>query len=98
MGTNHLALLGELRLENLSDGLSGADADGDARQHRHDEQSDDEHTEEGRCWRHGRAVPPAPALLGVLIVTLLVVAVLTSIPVRIGARKSVAEILQSELA
>jgi putative ABC transport system permease protein len=48
--------------------------------------------------RHGSTVPSAPALLGVLIVTLLVVAMLTSIPARIGARKSVAEILQSELA
>jgi ABC-type lipoprotein release transport system permease subunit len=48
--------------------------------------------------RHGSTVPSAPALLGVLIVTLLVVAILTSIPARIGARKSVAEILQSELA
>jgi putative ABC transport system permease protein len=48
--------------------------------------------------RHGSTVPSAPALLGVLIVTLLVVALLTSIPARIGARKSVAGILQSELA
>jgi putative ABC transport system permease protein len=48
--------------------------------------------------RHGSTVPSAPALLGVLIVTLLVVAALTTIPARIGARKSVAEILQSELA
>jgi ABC-type lipoprotein release transport system permease subunit len=48
--------------------------------------------------RHGSTVPSAPALLGVLVVTLLVVAVLTSIPARIGARTSVAEILQSELA
>jgi putative ABC transport system permease protein len=48
--------------------------------------------------RHGSTVPSAAALLGVLIVTLLVVAMLTSIPARIGARRSVAEILQSELA
>jgi hypothetical protein len=34
----------------------------------------------------------------VLIVTLVVVAALTTIPARIGARKSVAEILQAELA
>jgi putative ABC transport system permease protein len=48
--------------------------------------------------RHGSTVPSAPALLGVLVVTLLAVALLTSIPARIGARISVAEILQSELA
>ncbi|MGA2304315.1 MAG: FtsX-like permease family protein [Acidimicrobiales bacterium] len=47
---------------------------------------------------HSSTVPSGPALLGVLIVTLLVVAMLTSIPARIGARTSVAEILQSELA
>ena len=51
-----------------------------------------------RSGRHGSTVPSAPALLGVLIVTLLVVALLTSIPARIGARKPVAGILQSELA
>jgi putative ABC transport system permease protein len=48
--------------------------------------------------RHGSTVPSAPALLGVLVVTLLVVALLTSIPARIGARTPVAGILQSELA
>jgi putative ABC transport system permease protein len=48
--------------------------------------------------RHSSKIPSVPALLGVLIVTLLVVAMLTSIPARIGARKSVAEILQAELA
>ena len=48
--------------------------------------------------RHGSTLPSAPALLGVLAVTLLVVATLTSVPARIGARTSVAEILQSELA
>jgi putative ABC transport system permease protein len=48
--------------------------------------------------RHGSTLPSAPALLGVLVVTLLVVAMLTSVPARIGARTSVAEILQSELA
>jgi len=48
--------------------------------------------------RHSSTLPSAPALLGVLVVTLLVVAVLTSVPARIGARTSVAEILQSELA
>jgi ABC-type lipoprotein release transport system permease subunit len=48
--------------------------------------------------RHGSTLPSAPAVLGVLVVTLLVVALLTSVPARIGARTSVAEILQSELA
>ncbi|MGO9583429.1 MAG: FtsX-like permease family protein [Acidimicrobiales bacterium] len=48
--------------------------------------------------RHGSTVPSALALLGVLIVTLVVVAVLTAIPARIGARRPVAEILQSETA
>ena len=48
--------------------------------------------------RHSSTVPSGPALLGVLIVTLLVVAMLTSVPARIGARTSVAETLQSELA
>ena len=48
--------------------------------------------------RHGSTLPSAPAVLGVLVVTLLVVAMLTSVPARIGARTSVAEILQSELA
>jgi putative ABC transport system permease protein len=48
--------------------------------------------------RHGSTLPSVPALLGVLVVTLLVVAMLTSVPARIGARTSVAEILQSELA
>lgn len=48
--------------------------------------------------RHGSTVPSAPALLGVLVVTLIVVSVLTAIPGRIGARRPVAEILQSETA
>jgi putative ABC transport system permease protein len=48
--------------------------------------------------RHSSTVPSAPALVGVLIVTLVVVAVLTAIPARVGARKPVAEILQSEAA
>ena len=48
--------------------------------------------------RHGSTVPSAPALGGVLIVTLLVVAMLTAVPARIGARGSVAGILQSEIA
>jgi putative ABC transport system permease protein len=48
--------------------------------------------------QHGSTLPSVPAVLGVLVVTLLVVALLTSVPARIGARTSVAEILQSELA
>jgi putative ABC transport system permease protein len=48
--------------------------------------------------RHGSTVPSAPALLGVLVVTLVVVAMLTAIPARVGARRPVAELLQSETA
>ena len=48
--------------------------------------------------RHGSTVPSAPALVGVLIVTLIVVAILTAVPARIGARRPVAEILRSEVA
>jgi putative ABC transport system permease protein len=48
--------------------------------------------------RHGSTVPSLPALLGVLVVTLVVVAMLTTIPARIGARQPVAEILRSEAA
>jgi putative ABC transport system permease protein len=44
------------------------------------------------------AVPPAWQLLAVVAGTLLVVAGLTAIPSRIGARRPVAEILQSETA
>jgi putative ABC transport system permease protein len=43
-------------------------------------------------------IPPAWALLGVILGTALVVAGLTTIPARIGARRPVAEILQSETA
>jgi hypothetical protein len=43
-------------------------------------------------------VPPAPWLLGAVLGTLLVLAGLTTIPARIGTRRSVAEILQSETA
>jgi ABC-type antimicrobial peptide transport system permease subunit len=43
-------------------------------------------------------IPPAWQLLAVVLATLLVVAGLTAIPARIGARRPVAEILQSELA
>ena len=42
--------------------------------------------------------PPVWQLLAVVPLTVLVVAVLTTIPARLGARRSVAEILQSELA
>jgi hypothetical protein len=42
--------------------------------------------------------PPLWQLLAVVAVTLLVVAVLTTIPTRIGARRPTAEILQAELA
>jgi putative ABC transport system permease protein len=48
--------------------------------------------------RHSSTVPSAPALVGVLIVTLVVVAILTAIPARMGARRPVAEILRSEAA
>ena len=43
-------------------------------------------------------VPPAWALIAVVLGTLLAVAGLTAIPARIGARRPVAEILQSETA
>jgi putative ABC transport system permease protein len=43
-------------------------------------------------------VPPAWALIAVVLGTLLAVAGLTTIPARIGARRPVAEILQSETA
>jgi putative ABC transport system permease protein len=48
--------------------------------------------------RHASTLPSAPALLGVLVAAVVVVAVLTAIPARIGARRPVAEILQSETA
>jgi len=44
--------------------------------------------------QHGRT----RSLLGIVLGTLLAVAALTAIPARIGARRPVAEILQSELA
>jgi putative ABC transport system permease protein len=46
--------------------------------------------------RHNSAVPPAPLVVAVLLVTLIVVALLTAIPARIGARTPVAEVLQAE--
>jgi putative ABC transport system permease protein len=49
---------------------------------------------------HGGAlvIPPAWQLLGFVLGVLLVLAGLTAIPARIGARRPVAEILQSETA
>jgi putative ABC transport system permease protein len=47
--------------------------------------------------RHNSTVPPVPSVLGVLLVTLAVLGVLTAIPARIGARRPVAEVLQSEM-
>jgi peptidoglycan/LPS O-acetylase OafA/YrhL len=44
------------------------------------------------------ANPPLWQLLAVVPVTILVVAALTTIPARLGARRPAAEILQSELA
>ena len=43
-------------------------------------------------------LPPALWLVGVVLGTPLVMAALTVIPARIGARRSVADILQAELA
>ena len=52
-----------------------------------------------KVLRHGQlTVPPLWWLLAVLLGTLLVVAGLTAIPARIGARRPAAEILRSELA
>ena len=42
--------------------------------------------------------PPLWQLLAVVPVTVLVVAALTTIPARLGARRPAAEILQAELA
>jgi putative ABC transport system permease protein len=41
-------------------------------------------------------IPPLPTLIGVVGVTLLSVSILTAIPSRIGARRPVAEVLQTE--
>jgi ABC-type lipoprotein release transport system permease subunit len=46
--------------------------------------------------RHGSTVPSGPALVGLLIVTLLIVAALTAVPAVIGGRRPVAEVLQAE--
>ena len=43
-------------------------------------------------------IPPVIGLVVIVAVTLLVIAVLTAIPARIGARRPVAEVLQSEAA
>jgi putative ABC transport system permease protein len=48
--------------------------------------------------RHNSTVPSAPAIAAVLALTLIVVALLTAIPARIGARQPVAEVLQAETA
>jgi hypothetical protein len=46
----------------------------------------------------GGSLPPAPWLAGTVLGTLLVMAGLTLVPARIGARQPVAEVLQSEAA
>jgi putative ABC transport system permease protein len=46
--------------------------------------------------RHNSTAPSGPAVVAVLLITLIVVAMLTAIPARIGARTPVAEILQAE--
>jgi putative ABC transport system permease protein len=50
--------------------------------------------------KHGgsTAVPPTSWLVAMVLGTVVVVAVLTAVPARIGARRSVAEILQAETA
>lgn len=48
--------------------------------------------------RHGPATPSPAELLAVLLGTILVLAGLTAIPARLGARHPVAGILQSETA
>jgi hypothetical protein len=48
--------------------------------------------------RHGSGVPSALGIVVVILLTLAAVAVLTAIPARIGARRSVAEVLQAEAA
>jgi ABC-type lipoprotein release transport system permease subunit len=42
------------------------------------------------------SVPSATWLVGVVVLTLVVIAVLTAVPIRIGARRSVADVLQAE--
>ncbi|MGH9016819.1 MAG: FtsX-like permease family protein, partial [Acidimicrobiales bacterium] len=48
--------------------------------------------------RHGSTAPSGPLLLGVILVTLVVMAVLTAVPALIGAGRPVGPILRSELA
>jgi putative ABC transport system permease protein len=43
-------------------------------------------------------VPSALWLVAMVVLTLLVIAVLTAVPTRIGARRPVAEVLQAEAA
>jgi ABC-type lipoprotein release transport system permease subunit len=42
------------------------------------------------------ALPSALWLVGMVVLTLLIIAVLTAVPTRIGARRAVAEVLQAE--
>jgi ABC-type antimicrobial peptide transport system permease subunit len=46
----------------------------------------------------GTNIPPALWLVAMVLGTMLVLGVLTTIPARIGARRSLAEVLQSEAA
>lgn len=48
--------------------------------------------------RHGSSVPSAIGIVALVLLTLLVIAALTAIPARIGARQPVADVLQSETA
>jgi ABC-type lipoprotein release transport system permease subunit len=48
--------------------------------------------------RHSSGVPSAVGIVAVILLTLVAVAGLTAIPARIGARRSVAEVLQAEAA
>ena len=48
--------------------------------------------------RHNSTVPSVPSVVAVLLLTLIVVALLTAVPARIGARRPVAEVLQAETA
>lgn len=48
--------------------------------------------------RHGSGMPSGVGIVAVILLTLVAVAGLTAIPARIGARQSVAEVLQAEAA
>jgi hypothetical protein len=50
----------------------------------------------GTAGRHSSTIPSRAALPGMLTLTLLVVGALTTIPARIGVRRPVAELPQSE--